>query len=66
MKKRWVFDIYLDDLPSGNLVGENNENEDFETQEEAEQDAKGYIYYLCEEYDRKESDFRVEYYQISV
>ena len=65
--KRWVYDIYLDDLDSGNLVGENCEDEDFETAEEARRDARGFIVgELCEEYNRKEEEFRIKCYQIEI
>ena len=64
--KRWVYDIYLDDLETGNLVGDNGE-EDFETKEEAEKDAKLFITrHLCEEYNRNENEFRIKYYHIEI
>lgn len=61
----YLYDIYLDDLPQGNLVG-NSGDLYFETEEQAQADADDYIISeLSKEYGRPAKDFRVDIYKLT-
>jgi hypothetical protein len=62
--KKYVYEIYLDSLAQGNLVGTNGDIE-FDTEAEAQADADDYIISsLSEEYGKPVRDFRVKIYEI--
>lgn len=63
MKYIWLYDIYLDKLDSGNLVGDNGEMS-FKTKEEALKDANDYIEDLAKEYNSDSSEFRIVFYKV--
>lgn len=59
---KYMYDIFLDKLDGGNLVGTNS-NIVFDTESEAQADADDYIISeLSNEYNAKPSEFRVEIY----
>lgn len=61
--KKYLYDIFLDDLPQGNCVGDQGERE-FDTIEEAQADADDFIISeLSKEYNKPAKDFRVEIYK---
>ena len=60
---KYMYDIFLDKLDCGNLVGTNGDLE-FDTKEEAQADADDYIISeLSKEYCRPVSDFDVLIYK---
>lgn len=64
--KKYVYEIYLDSLEQGNLVGTNGDLE-FEIEAEAQADADDYIISsLSEEYGKTAKDFRVKILEIEV
>lgn len=56
-----MYDIFLDKLDCGNLVGTNGDIV-FDTESEAQADADYIISELSNEYNVKPSEFRVEIY----
>lgn len=61
-KAVWLYDIFLE---HGFLVGTQGDYE-FDSEEEAERDAKDYILNgLKELYGKQESDFKIKCYQIT-
>ena len=59
---KYMYDIFLDKLDCGNLVGTNGDMV-FDTESEAQADADDYIISeLSNEYNAKPSEFRVEIY----
>ena len=61
--EKYLYDIFLDDLPQGNCVGSSGDLE-FDTKEEAQADADDYIISeLSKEYDRRVREFRVDVYE---
>lgn len=62
--EEYEYEIFLNDLDGGNLVGTNGDVS-FKTEKEAIKDAKDYINkHLMYEYRRKEQDFRIVIYKI--
>lgn len=59
----YVYDIYLDKLESGSLVGDNGEMS-FKTKEEALKDANVLIEDLAKEYNSNPSEFRIVFYEV--
>lgn len=59
----WLYDIYLDKLEQGNLVGDNGEMS-FKTKEEALKDANAFIEDLAKEYNSDPSEFRIVFYKV--
>lgn len=59
----YVYDIYLDKLESGSLVGDNGEMS-FKTKEEALKDANVLIEDLAKEYNSNSSEFRIVFYEV--
>ena len=57
----YMYDIFLDKLDCGNLVGTNGDIV-FDTESEAQADADYIISELSNEYNVKPSEFRVEIY----
>ena len=60
----YEYEIFLDDLKHGSLVGDNGEHY-FHSKKAAIEDAKDYINkHLMDEYKREEKDFRILVYKI--
>lgn len=60
---KYLYDIFLDDLPQGSCVANSGDFE-FDTEEEAQADADDFIISeLSKEYDRPVRDFRVGIYK---
>lgn len=59
----YVYDIYLDKLESGSLVGDNGVMS-FKTKEEALKDANVLIEDLAKEYNSNPSEFRIVFYEV--
>ena len=64
--KLWNYDIYLNTLEDGSLVGTSGDI-DFKSFEEAQKDAASYIQNgLCEEYNTNEENFIIKCYSFEV
>lgn len=61
MEGKWLYDIFLDDR----FIGDQGDGE-FDTVDDAVNDANDYIEFLAREYERNESEFDVSVYQAIV